>query len=329
MSGPIDRREATGLVALLPLAGCIAPRTLVNVAAPVPPPDAAELATGADGAGRITASVRLNGQGPFEFVVDTGANRTVAAEDLAQALGLPPAGTVSLHGVAGAEPSQTVLIDHLAVGEVISRRLRAPMLPRARLGADGLLGVDVLRDRRVILDIRGNRLLIGAPGAVRDGSAFAMRQAQGLRAGAQPDGKPVVVAARYKFGQLIVIDADASGRRITVLLDSGAQSTVGNIALRDATIRTAGAPAALREAAPVLSVTGQTAQGELRLLPHLRIGGLTISGLPTVFADLHVFRLWEMNDSPALLLGMDALRQFSAVELNYPRRQVIFYLKAR
>ncbi|WP_395671934.1 aspartyl protease family protein [Phenylobacterium sp.] len=329
MSGPIDRREATGLLAALPLAGCVGPRVLVNVAAPAPPPDAADLATGADGAGRITALVRLNGQGPFEFVVDTGANRTVAAEDLAQALGLPPAGSVSLHGVAGAEPSQTVTIDELSVGEVTSRRLRAPMLPRARLGADGLLGVDVLRDRRVILDIRRNRLLIGHPGAAPDGSAFAMRQSQSQRTGAQPEGKPVAVAARYRFGQLIVVDADASGRRITVLLDSGAQSTVGNLALRDATVRAPGAPAPLREAAPVLSVTGQTAQGELRVLPHLRIGGLTISRLATVFADLHVFRLWGLNEAPTLLLGMDVLRQFSAVELNYPRRQVVFYLNDR
>jgi hypothetical protein len=79
---------------------------------------------------------------------------------------------------------------------------------------------------------------------------------------------------------------------------------------------------------PVLSATGQTAEGELRVMPLLRVGGLSITGLMAVFADLHVFDIWELTRRPSLLLGMDVLRNFNAIELNYPRRYIAFHLKS-
>ena len=43
-----------------------------------------------------------------------------------------------------------------------------------------------------------------------------------------------------------------------------------------------------------------------------------------IFADLHIFKLWKLNDRPAILIGIDVLRHFHDVTLDFARRQVIF-----
>jgi predicted aspartyl protease len=327
----IDRRRFGAASAGLALAGCATHPVLVDLAQPAPaPPDpgdkaAASLDTGADESLRVTAPVRINGQGPFDFVVDTGANRTVVSVELAAALKLPDAGSAVVHGVAGAEPAPTAKVALLQADAVEARNLRAPALPRERLGADGLLGVDVLHDRRVLIDFARRKLTI-APGrrSASEPSAFDMRMSS---TGTHENlGRRIAVPARYRFGQLIIIGADVSGRSVTAFVDTGSQSTVGNEALASVVSQSTRDPKAFRYIVPVLSATGQTAQGILGEMPMLKIGGLTITRMTTVYADLHVFELWDLMKRPSLLLGMDVMTQFNAIELDYANRQVVFYL---
>jgi len=49
-------------------------------------------ATTNDAAGRAVALININGQGPFRFILDTGANRSVLSRALATHLGLAPSG---------------------------------------------------------------------------------------------------------------------------------------------------------------------------------------------------------------------------------------------
>lgn len=333
----IDRRQLSLGAGGLLLAGCAGPlaRPQVEVVAGSPPADAAQppgdaqLQTGADSTARITAPVMINGQGPFDFVVDTGANRTVISAALAERLDLPQGPPANIHGVAGVEPAPTVLINRLDADLITARNLRAPALAQDRLGAAGLLGVDVLHDRRVLINFVERKLTISTDRPLTmEASAFDLKAAQ---TGSHADlGPRVVVPARYRFGQLIIIGADVSGRKVVAFVDSGAQSTVGNNALRRIVAQTSPtAPAAARFLVPVLSATGQTAQGEMAVMPLLRIGGLDITGLNTVFADLHVFEIWDLMSKPSLLLGMDILSRFSAIELNYARREVAFYLPGK
>jgi len=314
------------------LAGCAAgpgmSPILVNVADPEPPAEGG-VESGADLAGRVTVPVRINGEGPFAFVMDTGANRTVLSQELAARLGLPPMGPAPVHGIAGVEPAQTVLVETLTVGVVTSKRLRAPVLPRARLGVDGLLGVDVLRDRRVRLDFLKGELRIEASEGRRmlDVNPLDMRRNAGVAA-AQVTARDVVVPAKFRFGQLIIVAADVAGRPVTAFLDSGSQSTVANLALRRLVLGTETDPKARRYVTPLYSATGQTAQGEVAELPPLRIGGLTLRKVLAAFADLHVFDLWRLQDRPTILIGVDVMKSFEAVTLDFGRREVIFTLPA-
>lgn len=322
-----------GFAGLSALAGCAPiarpePQVLVNLASTVAPPAEGapdvptSLQANADLASRVTVPVFLNGQGPYEFVVDTGANHSVVATDIAKTLGIVAEGKAEVHGIAGVEPAETAIIGTLGVGAVVTRRLKAPLLARERLGGSGLLGVDVLKNRRVLIDFEHNELQISASGSSGAPKVLPGRGSRISRPD-EPDPSTVTVPARYRFGQLIIIDADVGGQPVTAFLDSGSQNTVGNLALKEK-VFSEPARAAQSVVVQLISATGQHAAGELAPLPPLRLGGLTVGGLSAVFSDLHVFNIWDLKDQPALLIGIDIMRHFRSIELDFGRRVVIF-----
>src|SRR5688572_116908 len=71
-----------------------------------------------DRIGRVMTHVKVNGKGPFRFVIDTGASRSTLAPHLARALNLKPSvgRNVMLNGVTGAEEVTTVPVDSLEIG---------------------------------------------------------------------------------------------------------------------------------------------------------------------------------------------------------------------
>lgn len=325
---PGDGWSRRGLAAALApalLSACAAPsqRRLISVnlldtePAPAPPDTGAQLETAFDQALRMTVPVFLNGQGPFGFVVDTGANRTVVATEVAAACNLPPAGQAEVHGIAGAEPANLAAVRRLGVGSVASSGLVLPVLPRGRLGADGLLGVDVLRGREMSLDFVQNRFEISASG---QGVAIG----RGTNSRVHSAMEPIQVSATYRYGQLVILDAQVGAVAVSAFVDSGAQVTVGNRALRDAVVRTRPEFGVRLAPVPLISATGQTAMGEFAPLPGLRLGGMQINDVIGIFADLHIFDLWKLNDRPAILIGIDVLRHFHDVTLDFGRREVIF-----
>jgi hypothetical protein len=284
---------------------------------PLAPDGGAHLETAFDDAKRMTVPVFVNNRGPFAFVIDTGANRSVVAREVAVACELPSAGEADVHGIAGVEPAPLAAVRRLRVGEVHSSDLILPTLPRARLGADGLLGVDILRNRRVTLDFIQNIFSISTSQLGAE-----MGRANNSRI---PDTlEPVRVPAQYRFGQLVILDAQVANVPVSAFLDSGSQVTVGNLALRDAVVRARPDFGVHLAPVPLISATGQTAMGEFAPLPTLRLGGMAINQVLGIFAPLHIFELWKLVERPAILIGIDVLRHFHDVTLDFARRQVIF-----
>src|SRR6476660_457383 len=67
---------------------------------------------------RMTVSALIDGKGPFRFLVDTGADRSVLAADLAQELGLLGGEDVVVQGSSRSIPASTALLRSLKVGSV-------------------------------------------------------------------------------------------------------------------------------------------------------------------------------------------------------------------
>jgi hypothetical protein len=326
---------ATGLAALAAACatGARDEGVQVNLATgaglPPPPPGArpgeadGAVRAGVDAVRRMTVEVGVEGAGPYRFVVDTGANRSVLSAEIAESLGLRPQGQTLVYGIAGSLPSSWVWVERLTIGDVVSRRVRMPILPRRYLGADGLIGVDVLSNRRAIMDFERERFAVYG-----SNSQLSQRERAAPRV-SRPSRGEVIVPARHRFGQLTIVDAEMGGVGLTAFLDSGAEITVGNRALLRAVRRRPGllGPALLR--LELVSATGQLVTGELATAPPLRLGGLHLANLSCVFADLHTFEIWQLMERPAILIGVDVMRHFNAIELDFGKRNVTFRGKPR
>lgn len=319
----LSRRHAVQTLLAGLAAGCATPLPLkpilsINLAQTQPSPiPGARLETAFDEARRMTVPVHLDRRGPFDFVVDTGANHTVVSLETAAHCALAGDGAALVHGIAGVQPAPLVKVGNLRVGQVQSHGLSLPALPRASLGADGLLGIDVLKSRRMELNFAANTFEIG-PSSV----GASIGRATDTRI---PDNrKGVTVAAQYRSGQLVIFDADVAGIPVRAFLDSGAQITCGNQALRDALVSTNPAFAQRMVATQLISATGQTSEAGLAVLPRLRLGGVALNNIRAAFAPLHIFNLWALNDRPAMLVGIDVLRNFESVALDFGRREVTF-----
>jgi predicted aspartyl protease len=295
---------------VLPAAAALAGIAPLNGQETAPSAPAAEedggtvLGTEEDRWARMTVPVNIGSQGPFPFVVDTGAERTSIAQELARDLRLSLGNRARLHSMTEVSQIQTVLIPALEVGGRSVRGIHAPALQRRYIGAEGILGVDSLQSQRVSFDFLRQQMTV----------TNSRRREESWPA------DTIVVTARNRLGHLVLVDASVDGQKVWVILDTGAQTTVANNVLR----RKLEAKGRLRTTVPVLlqSVTGGHMLADQTTVKRIRLGGIDINDMPVAFADVHPFTKLGLTDRPALLLGMDALRLFDRVSVDFPNRRV-------
>lgn len=262
------------------------------------------LAFRSDPGDRMTVSVSLGSRGPFQFLVDTGSERTIISRQLANRLGLERGRGVRIHSIVGVGLVDTALIPRLQMSRKEVRAIDAPMLEAGNIGADGILGIDSLRAQRILFDFKANRMSV-TPSSER---------AESLGDGT------IVVRARSRRGRLILTDARVGNQAVAVVLDTGSQVTIGNMALRRRLIRSGMLGEA--ETVTLQSVTGATLQGEYMHLEQLEIGGAILMNLAIVFVDAHSFKPLGLDHRPALLLGMNAMRAFDRVSIDFTKKKL-------
>jgi predicted aspartyl protease len=256
---------------------------------------------------RLTLPVKINGQGPFDFLVDTGSDRTVISRELAASLALPPGPRVLIHESTGTDESKTVVIDHLAIGNRVIDHIEAPALAAKDLGGAGMLGVDALRDLHVVMDFK------------------AMRMSSSPSRAEVVDSNTIVVRGKNRLGQLILVHSKIHGVPILVVVDSGAQLSVGNPAL----LRLLNQRSVSRNppaTTQIVSVTGRSLTVELDPISEADVGGVVIRNMSLGFAALPIFDRFGLADTPALLLGMDVLSLCRRVSVDLRRREATFTL---
>jgi predicted aspartyl protease len=296
----------TAAATLLPAAAraqmAVAP---ISPAAPSPPLESTTTVKLAeDLSDRMTVPVMVNGQGPFAFVVDTGSNRTVVSDVLAAQLQLPAGKLLNVSSAIGEDPTPSALISRLVVGKHEITNVTAPVLMRGNLGAAGLLGIDALAEQTVVMDFKAKTMAIQPSARAKD-----------------EDPNTVVVRAKSKYGQLILVDAWVEGIQLYVIIDTGGELTIGNLHLRDALLRRrAHTPVPVK----VTSVTGAEVEADLSVLPRVLLGHVEISRLQIAYADMHAFDRFGLTDKPSILLGMSSLRYFDRVWVDFKARQVRF-----
>lgn len=258
---------------------------------------------------RLTVPVTIGGGGPYHFVVDTGAERTVISRELADRLTLAPSRPVTVVSIAGEDQVDTAVVPGLRLAASRGRmgEFDAPVLSGAHLGAEGMLGLDSLRSKRVILDFKLMRLSISDAGEAP-----------------RAETDEIVVVAKRRLGQLVLVDAEADGQKINVVIDTGSAVTIGNDALR---AKLAG-KGRLGLVVPIniTSVTGEQTPADYTSIRKIRIGGVNLDNMPIAFADAGIFHHLGLDRRPALLLGMDALKLFDRVSIDFVNRNVRFLM---
>lgn len=290
------------------LAMPLAAETIAPLDAPLP---AETLATGVAEGARMTVPVMINGKGPFHFIVDTGADRSVISREVATQLALPDAGKARLVSMSGVENVRTVKIDSLQISSHVTRKMELPALAAKDLGADGLLGIDSLKNHRVVLDFVGQTM------------ALELADTKAIRK--EPDlPGTITVTAQSRYGHLVLVDADANGRDIRVIMDTGGQNSVGNKPLRDLMVRHL--PASRFKPIELLSVVGDRVSADYVIAGPMRIGGMRLENNAIAFVQAHPFRRLGLEGKPAMLLGMESLRAFRRVSIDFANKRVKFLM---
>lgn len=274
---------------------------------PAQPPAVVRTTTDTDD--RVTIPISIDGKGPWNFIIDTGSQRTVVARDLARQLALPSRETVTIISMTGRSEAGTVAVPNLAFGGGTVDDIVAPVLEGEHLGAPGLLGLDSLHAKRVTLNFRTGRMEIASSNA---------------RRAARVDPGTIVVEARRKRGQLILLDSEVNGMRVNIMLDTGTNYSIGNLALRDKLMTRKRSPELFDTT--LTSVTGGKLTGQVASIKSVRMGRVNLVQVPVLFADASPFAELGMQDKPALLLGISALRIFDRVAIDFGRGKVDFLL---
>jgi predicted aspartyl protease len=263
-----------------------------------------------DRIGRIWAPVLINGLGPFRLVLDTGATRTAVTPQVVAALGLPvqPDG-ILLRGVTGSARVPAIVAERIEVGDLITAGGLLPVIEDAFGGAQGVLGTEGLRQMRIVIEFNADRITI-------------------VRSRNQPPAHDFTgIPLRFLQGYVPVIQARVGGIPVKAIVDTGAQVTTGNLALREAIARRR--PAVVPRTETILGVTLDEQPGEVLTVARIELGPLNLEGARVTFADLAILELWDLLEEPTLLLGMDVLGRLDTLIIDYRRRELQVRLNAQ
>jgi predicted aspartyl protease len=256
-----------------------------------------------DRIGRIWAPVYIDGKGPYRLVLDTGASRSAVTQRVVVDAGLPlQARPVELRGVTGTAVVPAVRAQTLAFGELVVENAVMPVVADAFGGADGVLGSEGMDDKRIEIQFLRDRISIA-----RSHNAPA------------PPGF-TAVPFKHARNRGMRIEVLVGPIRATALIDSGAQVTVGNLALRNALARRRNELDVFDES--IMGVTEDIQQATRVRVPSIIAGGLIVKNADIMFSDLHILGHWQLNSRPALILGMDVLGSLDTLIIDYRRNEL-------
>jgi hypothetical protein len=158
----------------------------------------------------IFTDVMVNGRGPYDFAIDTGASQVVLSEKMATELGLKALTSTVMHGVGGGGKIDTKLysVDEIAVGDVKIKNLPIGTFndPLVTQLADGILGTALLSDFILTVDYPGNQLQLARE--------------------KNPNVGGEVIPAWF-FSNLLLVPMEINGtHRGNFVIDTGAVTTV-------------------------------------------------------------------------------------------------------
>ena len=256
-----------------------------------------------DRIGRIWAPAMINGEGPYRMVLDTGASHSAVTRRIAEQLRTPIyVDSVKLRGVTGSSISSAIRAETLEVGDLLVEDTTMPIVADVFGGAAGVLGVEGLKDKRIVIEFNDDRISI--------------------QRSHREDPPPGFTVVPFRFGVMsgMRVKAMVGSVPVTALIDTGAQMTVGNLALREALARRRGQHDKFEDA--IIGVTEDIQMATQVRVPTIVAGDLLVRNASILFSDLYIFDHWDLLSRPALLIGMDVLGSLDTLIIDYSRNEL-------
>ena len=263
--------------------------------------------------GHIVVETRLNGRGPFRFVIDTGASISVVYESARAKAGIELAPFIQVHvlGMTGSGLYPVGLVAEIRVGDEAWESARVAILPDTAPAAariDGILGVDFL-SRYAVLYSQQERVLrlypreLVAENSYRGWDRIALRD---LRVG---DGNVAV----------FVLDMYIDTQHIPTVFDLGATVNVLNWRAARALDVLLRRP---RRSPDVYGVSGSTeVLAELRVW-RLRINNSFWRNRVFLVGEFPVFAALGLDRRPAAIAGADLFGQRDFI-IDFARQRLL------
>jgi len=257
-----------------------------------------------DKIGRVWVPVYINEKGPFRLVLDSGATRSAVNPAVASALSIPLglSPPVLLRGVTGSAVRPTIRVESVSVGDLYVGTSVLPIVEDAFGGAEGLLGTQGMQDKRIYIDFRNDFINVS--------------RSRNRRAEFGFEALPFMEDRL----NLMVVRAKVGGLPVRAIIDTGAQATVGNEALKFALETQINRRRQTTD--EITGATGATQTGIGVKVAPIALGKVMIRDAHVTFGDMHIFDYWNLEDDPAIVIGMDILGLLDTLVIDYQRQEL-------
>lgn len=262
----------------------------------------------------VLVPVHVNGEGAYDFVLDTGAGTSLLSPELARELNVEGAETKEAQTAGGKVSVAVGSVESLAIGTAKVENLQVAMTDLSDLSkavgakVDGDIGYNYLKHFRVTIDYGSNIL----------------RLAQGQH---EAIGKAVLNEIKFRLAApakpLVLVRALINGRgSYEFALDTGASTSIVSPELAES-LGVKGTPI------PAITTGGgHKANASVGVLESLVVGGAGIQNFQVLIAD--IFSMLNEATGAKLdgIIGYNFLKQFG-VTIDYPNEVLTIVKTAR
>jgi len=258
--------------------------------------------------GWVTVKLNVNGKGPYDFIIDTGATLTLVFENLKKEQSFTPTDLPPrrILGLSSAITAPVTKIGEINVGGAVLEDHHGVVLSdwaQPRKTPQGVLGLDFLSRYLVLVDVKSKQIELYEPGT----ELSKMRRWFTVPLTAETFGQDV--------GALYTIDVRVNNRTAPFIVDLGAAGTILNFAMlnelyagvRFNPSRTSGAVTGSR----LNDINDNRENGQFIRVLRVKIGR-SHWRRPILFVfDAEIFRELGVASKPYGLLGIDLLQDRS------------------
>jgi predicted aspartyl protease len=259
----------------------------------------------------ILLPVEVNGEGPFEFILDTGAGTSLLSSELGKKLSVKVIGSKQGQSAGGAISVSLAKVSSLAAGSAKVDDVDVGLVDLSHIGKtvgakiDGDLGYNFLKHFRITLDYRNNEIRLDDPKRFElAGPSSALTEvAMRLASPAKP---------------LILVDVYANGRGpFQFAVDTGTSTT----AITPELAKQLGVAST-----PIGPATTGGAEVDVTagVLPSFQVGGARIDQLAVVVADFFTMLSKAAGAKLDGIVGHNFLRNYK-VALDYPNETLSLF----